>query len=236
MIYLFNPDKHAKEGNCFFPSFLSNFVCIHGIFQRPWTQGGSLWIEATSWKINEYHSLLSPVVASFISGRDGGEGVKQRDADLFFSPSDITPASASPTQPISQSVHTESSVTGQAEEPEGEGGEEEECKCVTAPRPSGSEQEATCAYSAAFPAARRRYRKKKNHVNKLLTESASKERRALCMRIPHWLRLCWLATPEKPRPGKLELRDALSAQQHPRSGSLFTRPPRGFLNLSQTQV
>lgn len=37
---------------------------------------------------------------------------------MFFSPSDITPASLSPTQPISQSVHTLSSVTGQGEKAE----------------------------------------------------------------------------------------------------------------------
>ena len=86
--------------------------------------------------------------------REGRGGCQlKEEADLFFSPSDITPASLSPTQPISQSVHTPGSVTGQGEKA---AGREDEMrrrrrkggvsggKNGTAACPGGSERRGTC--------------------------------------------------------------------------------------------
>lgn len=192
MIYLFNPKKHAetqfkkRKGEAAFSVFSLHFCLYWWDFSKT-LNSGRLSVERSHVLKNKWVSFSSICLHQRPWWR-GGCWAKRRWS-VFLPPSDITPPS--PTQPISQRIHAQSSGAGQAQEPEGEGNEEEECKRVTAPRPSGSRQEATCAYSAAFPAARRRYGKKKtNQDNKLLTGSASKER--LCMRIPHWLWLCWV--------------------------------------------
>lgn len=58
---------------------------------------------------------------SFISGCEGGRVLSKETARCFSPPSDITPASLSPIQPITQSVHTQGSVTGHGESAVGGG-------------------------------------------------------------------------------------------------------------------
>lgn len=236
MIYLFNPDKHAKEGNCFFPSFLSNFVCIHGIFQRPWTQGGSLWIEATSWKINEYHSLLSPVLlpssAAVMEGR-----VLSKETLICFSPLQISHQPA--RHPHSQ-YHSQSTQRVQSQ------GRRRNLKGRAVRKRSAN------VWQRRVPAAQNRrphvltvqhFQLHGDATEKKKITSTSCWRRAHQRNGEHfaWEYLTGSDFADWP-PRKSPVQENWSCVMHcqhnntPAPGTYLLVSPRGFLNLSQTQV